>query len=363
MDPEKIEQKIKEIEKEIQETPYHKATEHHIGRLKARLAKLRSLTMKARSRKSKGRGFAIKKQGDASVVLVGMPSVGKSTLLNKLTGAKSKVGLYPFTTLDVIPGMMSYKGAEIQIFDVPGLIQGASVGKGRGREILSVVRVADLLVLIASVENLETFEIMKNELHSAGVRMNEKPPRVLIEKRTKGGIEIVGSPGVSKQAIKSLCSELRMPNAKIVFRQKVNQDQLIDVLLRNRVYVPALYVVSKTDLLSKKELDKVRRKLGKEYLFVSSKNNFGIPELKEKLFETLGLIRIYLRREPKAKPEEKPLICQKGVTVLQAAKEISEEMASEIKGAKIVGPSVKHSNQLVGPNHLLKDGDQVFFVK
>ena len=110
-----IEKQIKEIEDEIFNTQKNKATEHHIGKLKAKLAKLKADIEKRKSAGAKGKGFAVKKSGDATVGLIGYPNIGKSTLLNQITDAKSRVGDYDFTTLDAIPGMMKYKGAKIQI--------------------------------------------------------------------------------------------------------------------------------------------------------------------------------------------------------------------------------------------------------
>jgi len=110
--------KIAQLEEEIRKTPYHKGTEHYIGRLKAKIAKLK-LQEEQAFQKSGGRfGFIPKKSGDATVVLIGPPSVGKSTLLNKLTQAQSRVEAWPFTTVKVVPGMWDYQGAKIQIFEL-----------------------------------------------------------------------------------------------------------------------------------------------------------------------------------------------------------------------------------------------------
>ena len=80
------------------------------------------------------------KSGDARIALVGFPSVGKSTFLSKITKTKSEVAAYSFTTLTAIPGVLEYGGAEIQILDLPGIIEGASEGKGRGRQVISAAK-------------------------------------------------------------------------------------------------------------------------------------------------------------------------------------------------------------------------------
>jgi developmentally-regulated GTP-binding protein 2 len=88
-----------------------------------------------------GAGFDVSKSGDARVALVGFPSVGKSTFLSKITKTKSEVAAYSFTTLTAIPGVLEYGGAEIQILDLPGIIEGAAEGKGRGRQVISAAKV------------------------------------------------------------------------------------------------------------------------------------------------------------------------------------------------------------------------------
>ena len=70
-------------------------------------------------------------------IIAGFPSVGKSTLLTNLAGVYSEVAAYEFTTLTTVPGVIRYKGAKIQLLDLPGIIEGAKDGKGRGRQVIA----------------------------------------------------------------------------------------------------------------------------------------------------------------------------------------------------------------------------------
>ena len=183
-----IEEQIKALEEEIFNTQKNKATEHHLGKIKAKIAKLKA---QQELQKIKGGGggrrYYIKKSGDATVALVGFPSVGKSSLLNYMTNSKSAVADYQFTTLEVIPGVMKYKGAEIQILDMPGIIKGAAKGKGRGREVITAARAADIILLLGDVFNYK-LNILERELYDAGIRLDRQPPNIHITQEKKGGI-------------------------------------------------------------------------------------------------------------------------------------------------------------------------------
>ena len=142
-------EKIKAIEDEMARTQKNKATSFHLGQLKAKLAKLRReiVTSATQGSGGGGVGFDVARTGVASVGFVGFPSVGKSTLLSKLTGTESEAAEYEFTTLVTVPGVIRYKGAKIQMLDLPGIIDGAKDGRGRGKQVIAVARTCNLLFI------------------------------------------------------------------------------------------------------------------------------------------------------------------------------------------------------------------------
>src|SRR3989338_1832593 len=183
--------KIKEFQDELRKTKYNKATQGHLGLVKAKLALLKQ-KQEARSQQKTGKSsysYVVRRSGDATVLLLGFPSTGKSTLFNTLTGTESEVAAYAFTTLTVIPGMLEYKQAKIQILDVPGIVAGAASGRGRGREVLAVIRNADLVLIVVDVNHPEHYPAILREVWEAGIRVNKVRPEVFIKKKGQGGIE------------------------------------------------------------------------------------------------------------------------------------------------------------------------------
>ncbi len=353
-----IQDKIKEIEEEIRDTPYNKMSQHHIGKLKAKLANLR-MQVAAGKGSSKGAaslGYSLKKSGDATVVLAGFPSVGKSTLLNALSGTeRSPVAAYEFTTLTVIPAMLLYKGVRIQLLDVPGLVTGAASGKGRGKEVLAVLRNADLLLIIASALKLEQMDKIKRELYDAGIRMNETPPRVTVEKKIKGGIYISKPPGcqLSDNEIMSVLNEFGYHSADVTIKENISVDQLIDHVAGNRKYVKTLFIVNKIDLL------KDNKPLPPYYTPISADRGEGLESLREQIYQKLGFLRVYLKPPGREPDFVNPLILPVDSTILDVCKKLHKEFARKFKYAQVTGKSAKFKEQRVGIEHKLKDEDIV----
>jgi uncharacterized protein len=355
------EEKIKELEKLISETKYNKRTQAAIGLYKAQLAKLKAKEETRGKGTHGGDGYSVRKSGDATVVLLGFPSVGKSSLLNVLTNADSPIGAYAFTTLTVIPGSMHYKGAEIQILDVPGIVHGASTGSGRGKEVLQVLRNADLILIIIDVFHPEHLAAIEKEVYNAHVRMNKRLPDVRIKKTVRGGIHIgttVPLPDLDKETAIRILREFKISNAHVLIRTPINADQLIDVIEGNKVYVPSIRVLNKVDMIDKTLLKEISRNL-KPDLCISAAEKINIEELKEVIFNAMDFIRIYCKEVGKKADIEEPMIMRKGDTVETMCRKLHKDFVDKFKFVKIWGPSAKFPGQRLSLGHPLQDEDIV----
>ena len=358
------EDRIKEIEAEIKKTQKNKATSHHIGKLKAQIAQLKEKIEKRNSSQQKSEGFLVKKSGDSTAVLLGFPSVGKSSILNYLTNANSKVGAYEFTSLDIVPGIMRYEDAQIQILDIPGIIKGASKGKGKGREILSATRNADLIIMVLDVFQPEHMDVILEEVRNIGVRPNENKPDVKVTKKKMGGMNILSTVELThldERTIHSILSEYGTHSADVVIREDVTIAQFIDSLEPNRAYIPMTIVVNKIDLATEEQLTELRKKLP-EAMFVSANEGIMMEELKERIFKDLNLMRLYLKPQGKKADMDEPLIIRNHSTIEDVAHKLHRDFVKNFKYAKVWGNSVKFPGQKVGLDHVLEDHDIVRII-
>jgi GTP-binding protein len=119
------------------------------------------------------------------VGLVGLPNAGKSTLLNALTNARAKVGAYPFTTVKPQLGVVSHKGVEFVVADIPGLIEGATEGAGIGDRFLGHIERCRILVHLvdaAGASPTAAYDLIRTELERYGAGLDEKPELVVLSR-------------------------------------------------------------------------------------------------------------------------------------------------------------------------------------
>ncbi|XP_046919957.2 developmentally-regulated GTP-binding protein 2 [Dermatophagoides farinae] len=357
--------RIAEIEREISRTQKNKATEYHLGVLKAKLAKYRGQLLEPSKSKEKGEGFEVLKSGDARVALIGFPSVGKSTLLNTVTNTHSESASYEFTTLTCIPGVIEYKGANIQLLDLPGIIEGAAQGKGRGRQVIAVARTADLVIIMLDATKSEAQRhLLEQELESVGIRLNKRRPNIYFKEKKTGGVSfnsMCNLTRVDEKLVQMILHEYRIFNAEVLFREDCSPDEFIDVICKNRAYLPCLYVYNKIDQISMEEVDKLARQ--PHSVVVSCNMKLNLDYMLETIWNYLSLIQVYTKKRGQPPDFEDGLIMRRGSSIEHVCHTIHRTLTSQFKYALVWGTSTKYSPQRVGLNHVVHHEDVVQIVK
>lgn len=352
----------------MRRTQKNKATEYHLGLLKGKLARLRAQLLEpaAGAGGGGGSGFDVSKSGDARIALVGFPSVGKSTFLSRITKTKSEAASYAFTTLTAIPGVLEYGGAEIQVLDLPGIIEGAAEGKGRGRQVISAAKTSDLICMVLdATKKAEQRRLLEAELEAVGIRLNRSPPNIYLKPKKAGGMKIsfqVPPKYIDEKMVYNILKDYKMLNCEVLVRdENVTVDDFIDTIMKDhRKYIKCLYVYNKIDSIGLPHLDELARE--PNTVVMSCELDLGIQDVVDRCWEELRLIRIYTKRKGCDPDFSEALIVRQGSTIEDVCDQVHRTLKETFKHALVWGASARHVPQKVGLGHVVADEDVVSIV-
>lgn len=255
---------------------------------------------------------------------------------------------------------------------MPGIIEGASHGKGRGKEVISVARNCDLILMILDAvkeNNNQHRNILTNELETVGIRLNKKKPDIYFKKQLTGGIKFNSTVILTKLGdnpndfIYRILHSYKIHNAEVLFREDCDIDEFIDVIEDNRKYIKCLYVYNKIDTLSIEEINELAKQPYSVVLSVYM--NLNVDVMLYRMWELLELTRIYTKKKGSEPDLNEPIVLSNqrhGLTVKSACKSISNHLLDNFNFALVWGTSVKFSPQRVGLTHLLCDEDVLQIV-
>lgn len=184
-----IDEKLKALHEMLKTAPKHKGAENLLADIKSKIAKYkRTIEREAKQRKGASK-FSIKKEGAATICLVGTTNSGKSTLLKKLTNANPEIAQYPFTTKKPEVGTLDYNGIKLQIIEIPSIVKNFRDTKN-GLAFLSIIRMSDLIVLMFN--NFKEKKIIEEELYDIDIQ------RIIFKNQQNISYEIWSNLGLIK---------------------------------------------------------------------------------------------------------------------------------------------------------------------
>jgi ribosome-interacting GTPase 1 len=312
------EEQIEALEAMMATIPKHKGTEHMRADIRRRMAKIR--TEAARSRRSAAKGptwHHVPREGAGQVALVGAPNAGKSALLAALTNANPVVAPYPFATRTPLPGMVPFEDINIQLVDLPPIAP-----ETNEPWLFALIRQADGALVVADLAD----------------------------------DDLLGS----MDAVLALCAEGRVEFA----RERGQAGTVPALLVATKLDAPDAFV----------RLELLRDAYGARFdvLTVSAETGEGLETLRHRLFDLLGVIRVYTKAPGRRADKSVPFVFKRGITVEEAATVVHKDFGERLKYARVWGGpgSVAdrsrpgggrggrtYEGQMVQREHVLEDGD------
>ncbi|MFQ5924852.1 MAG: GTPase [Dehalococcoidia bacterium] len=304
------EEKVEALEAMLSIMPKHKGTDRLRVELRTKIAKFSEESQRKLATSRKGSAYNIRKEGAGQVIPVGLPNAGKSQLVSTLTEASPVVADYPFTTKAPTPGMMRFENIQIQLVDIPPIID-----RNAQPWLPNLLKGADLLLIMVdlSAEPLGQVE-------------------AIIEDLGKLKIEPMGRKEGQKEGAEPW-----------IFQKR------------------ALIVANKEDLEGSGESYRVlRSRYSGEFplISISAKGGSGLEGLKEEIYRSLDIIRVYTKVPGMKADLEEPIVLKRGSTVEDVAQSVHKDFQAKLKYAQLWG-SGKYDGQQVKRGHILEDGDVI----
>ena len=299
--------------------PKHKGTEHLQADIKSRIKQLtEELSGPKKGGKRSGPSHVVRPEGAAQVCLLGPPNAGKSSLHARLTGSRTEVAPYPFTTHLPVPGMMPFEDIQFQLVDLP-----AVTGDSMEPWMVATLQPADAALFVIDLNDPACTE----EVPAIIARLAER--KIFLVERW---------PGLAGAA-----------------ESRAESDDPF------RIELPTLLVANKSDLdADPEEVGLLEELLGLRFpaLAVSADTGAGLDELGPFLFRALEIVRVYTKSPGKPADTGTPFTVRRGDSVLDVANRVHRDLAEGLKFARIWGRSV-FDGQQCGPEHPVEDGDVV----
>jgi hypothetical protein len=301
------EEKLAALEEMLATIPKHKGTEKMQADLKRRISKLTKEAQKKKGAAKHKPFYHVDKEGAGQVVLVGPPNSGKSELLARLTHATPQIADYPFTTRVPLPGMMPFENVKIQLVDLPPVAQGFSEPW-----LFGIIRNSEAVLLVVDASNDDVL--------------------------------------AQTDALLSLLEEL---NIHLI------PATAVDVERGKRTVLAATKVET---LQAQENFEVLREFFGDRlpFIAVSTRTGLNLEALKQHIYRSLGVIRVYTKAPGKPADRSAPFALKRGSTVLDAAKMVHKDFAENLRYARIWG-SERFDGQMVNREHVLEDEDVVEF--